>query len=251
MVHSKRYKPTSQHGSSRHYGNTHSSDTVIDGARSSKPRWSPVEPKPSAKQILHTGSRNSAQQSGNDDVEWFLSNAVLSEQLALPTTTDQEKGPLWKVQLNLVANDRCLVVLSTDHVINDGMGTLNLFRLLLGADDSPPPALTTSPTSAAIPPASDKIFSFKPSLGYMLGVVFDELILPILPIPKKLRAKLRGPVSWPISSPSTSKKRKAERNDRRERCCTSTKSVHPFTQHHSPLCSQPHNEPQKARSGTH
>lgn len=122
----------------------------------------------------------------------IMAQALLGVQLSLPKTSALETGPLWQVQLHRVqASQSALVVLATDHVINDGRGTLNLFRFLLQA------SAPVSAPAAEMPKASDVVFDFKPSVRYMLGMVWKELLLPKLPLPGKLATKLRGPVSWP------------------------------------------------------
>ncbi|GAC97858.1 expressed protein [Pseudozyma hubeiensis SY62] len=181
----------------------------VQASRSKTPRWAPVVPAPTSKDILHVGTPM-FQQGTKSDTSALLSKAILEEQLALPKTTQLEKGPLWRVQLVPIRTEQgdtssCLLVLATDHVINDGRGTLNLFQLLLQSSPSSP---SHPPTAIAIPPASDKIFSFHPSASYLLGEVWRELILPKLPFPKKLKAKLKGPESWPASSPSLARKRR-------------------------------------------
>ncbi|SJX65810.1 uncharacterized protein SRS1_16365 [Sporisorium reilianum f. sp. reilianum] len=160
----------------------------VDAPRSKAPRWAPIRPAPTSSDILHIGPAIS-----EGEASTLLSRAILAEQSALPAATQLDKGPLWRVHVSQVGGSaKCVVVLSTDHVVNDGRGTLNLFQMLLRADP-------LEGTAQPIPPASDKIFNFKPSTGYMLGVVWQELILPKLPLGRKLKAKLRGPVSWPAS----------------------------------------------------
>ncbi|CDS81977.1 uncharacterized protein SPSC_00159 [Sporisorium scitamineum] len=171
----------------------------VEAPRSKAPRWSPIHPAPTSKDILHIGPTISTQATA--DASTLLSRAILAEQIALPDSTQLDKGPLWKVQLSQIKDQdgkpkSCLVVLATDHAINDGRGMLNLFQMLLRNE----PVDGTSDAVQTIPPASDRIFNFKPSTTYMLGVVWQELILPKLPLGKKLKAKLRGPVSWPASS---------------------------------------------------
>ncbi|TKY88024.1 hypothetical protein EX895_003120 [Sporisorium graminicola] len=167
----------------------------VEAPRSCAPRWTPIQPPPTSNDILHIGSTLSTA-----DANTLFSRAISAEQIALPSSTQLDKGPLWKVQLSRIGDGTsCLVVLATDHVINDGRGTLNLFQMLL-RDDKLVSGETVKVGRELIPPASDRIFNFKPSTTYMLGVVWQELILPKLPLGKKLKAKLRGPVSWPASS---------------------------------------------------
>lgn len=175
----------------------------IRNARSRTPSFTPVTPAPTAKDILFVGTK--LDETVEDEAK-LLSQVLLAEQNALKSELDIEKGPLWRVRLHPIDQARCLVVLATDHVINDGKGTLNLFSMLLQSSD---PAVKVGEN---VPQASDKVFNFKPSTRYMLGVVWKELILPKLPLPSKLKARLCGPASWPAepSPASGSRKRKAE-----------------------------------------
>ncbi|EST07194.1 hypothetical protein PSEUBRA_003363 [Kalmanozyma brasiliensis GHG001] len=172
----------------------------IQSPRAKAPRWSSITPTPTFRQILHTGAPVT-KQAGAQGANKLLSQAILDDHISLPKSTNLEKGPLWKVTLSRIESEpACLVVLSTDHVINDGRGTLNLFRFLLQSQE---PEATAAPIDP-IPPASDKIFNFRPSIGYLLHEAFKELLLPHLPLPKKAKLKLQGPTSWPASpSPTT------------------------------------------------
>ena len=163
----------------------------VVNSRSKAPRWSAVLPTPTSKDVLHIGPTLGAQPHMK-----LLERSMLSEQASLVANTQLERGPLWKLVLQRVQGGSCLVVLSTDHVINDGRGTLNLFSLLLSSSPLP------SPACDPIPPASDRLFDFAPSTSYMLGVVWQELVLPKLPLPRSIKVKLSGKVSWPASCPN-------------------------------------------------
>lgn len=170
----------------------------VQSPRAKAPRWSPITPTPTSQSILHIGAPVSTR--GAQGANQLLSQAILHDHNSLPKSTDLEKGPLWKVTLSRVESEpACLVVLSTDHVINDGRGTLNLFRLLLQSKETVAAAAPIDP----VPPASDKIFNFRPSIGYLLSEAFKELVLPHLPLPKKAKRKLHGPISWPASPTPT------------------------------------------------
>lgn len=177
----------------------------VQSPRSRSPTWAPIVPTPTSKDILHVGPKiNVTHDAEVRDMTKLLSKTLLEQQSVLSASTDLERGPLWRVQLNPVegvcgqALPWCMVVLATEHVVNDGRGTLNLLQMLLQRAQPVPPQLTT------IPPASDAIFDFKPSTGYMLGVVWQELVLPKLPLPRKITAKLRGSTSWPATASSAS-----------------------------------------------
>ncbi|ETS64326.1 hypothetical protein PaG_01171 [Moesziomyces aphidis] len=159
----------------------------VQSPRSRKPTWAPMAKAPTSSDILRLGA-------AVDGVagDKIMAQALLGVQLSLPETSALETGPLWQVQLHRVQDSQgALVVLATDHAINDGRGTLNLFRFLLQATEPP------NAPAAEMPKASDVVFDFKPSVRYMLGMVWKELLLPKLPLPSKLATKLRGPVSWP------------------------------------------------------
>ncbi|SPO29169.1 uncharacterized protein UTRI_06118 [Ustilago trichophora] len=186
----------------------------LQGSRSKAPRWRPINPAPTARDVLQVGSPLTLDPSDEDHSK-LLGQAVLSELNSLPKTSDYESTVLWRVQLHPIHHStfapaaaqpqRALVILSTDHVINDGRGTLNLFQFLLVQQAPPSSFLGLSP-QANIPPRSDEIFDFSPSARYMLGVVWEELILPKLPLPKAMKRKLRGCESWPSPHPSHKKR---------------------------------------------
>ncbi|SPO29845.1 uncharacterized protein UTRI_06118_B [Ustilago trichophora] len=184
----------------------------LQQSRSKAPRWRPISPPPTAKDVLQVGAPLTLD-SSDDDNSQLLSRALLSQLNSLPQTTDYESTVLWRVQLHPIHQStpiaahpqRALVILSTDHVINDGRGTLNLFQFLLLQQAPPSSFLGLSPQSN-IPPCSDEVFDFSPSARYMLGVVWQELILPKLPLPKPIKRKLRGSESWPCPHPSHKKR---------------------------------------------
>ncbi|KIS66383.1 uncharacterized protein UMAG_05377 [Mycosarcoma maydis] len=176
----------------------------VQAPRSKSPRWAPIVPTPTSNDILHVAPPICTQQASHVTTT-VLSKAILDAQLALPKSTCLHKDALWKVQVSWIQDEQkkgrsCLVVLSTDHVINDGRGTLNLFQMLLRSDSLVQSDSATTPDRTVIPPASDKVFNLRPSITYMLGEAWRELILPKLPLPRNVKARLCPPASWPMSA---------------------------------------------------
>lgn len=173
---------------------------VVD-SRSRTPSWAPISPAPTAHDVLLISDMIPEDSGSNDDV---LSRVLAAELASIRTTSDQQQDPLWRVCLTPLNPRQCIVNLTCDHVLNDGRGTLTLFQLLLKRDE--PEAnivinMAEKPIAQAlhIPPASDKIFDFRPSTSYMVGVIFHELVLPVLPLPGWVKDKLRGPAAWPAT----------------------------------------------------
>lgn len=170
----------------------------VDSSRSRKPYYAPIVPHPTSKQILKLGDKIPAEQS--EDVEGLFAQTILDQEKSLLASTKLDQGPLWSVLIRHIEGTAdsppgCLVALSTDHVVNDGRGTLNLLRLLLSPQT---PAFDPS-LATTLPPASDKLFDFTPSLAYFLNIFVKELVIPNLPLPSSWKAKLLGPVAWPAS----------------------------------------------------
>lgn len=179
---------------------------VVD-ARTRTPSWAPISPPPTARDILFTSS-TAVEDSGSSKADDILSKVLSAELASIRTPSDQQQGPLWRVCLTPLLNtQQCVVSLTCDHVINDGRGTFTLFQLLLKSDQHQPEANNIvinmaekpSRSTLSIPPASDKIFDFRPSTSYMMGMIFHELVLPVLPLPAWVKDKLRGPAAWPAT----------------------------------------------------
>lgn len=107
---------------------------------------------------------------------------------------DLSCAPLWRVKVHGSQDSTTtttIVTLTIHHAINDGRGSANLFQHLLGDGDILPRANTD------IAPASDSVLPLRPSLAYMLPVVFRELLLPRLPA--FVQSYFTATPSWPAS----------------------------------------------------
>lgn len=136
-----------------------------------------------------------------------IEDILAQETHPLPCSFDDlSKAPLWKVQVrrdttssdNSNSRYSSLVILTIHHAISDGRGTANLLQHILGDGE-----ITSSGSDGIIPPASDSFLPLKPSLAYMLPIVFQELIIPRLPA--FLRPYLLATPSWPTTQPIQAK----------------------------------------------
>ena len=139
----------------------HLSSRVVD-AGTTKPRFGPM-PRP----LDVSGVLVTTATTGKEGLDELLN----SEVGAFGAVCDVEKGPLWRVVVchgNQTAT--ATVMLSVQHVLADGRGTLNLFEALL-AD-----TWQGEGTRHGVPPAGDKVLDCKPGWRYILPLGIRELL---------------------------------------------------------------------------
>ncbi|PWN40849.1 hypothetical protein IE81DRAFT_348865 [Ceraceosorus guamensis] len=115
---------------------------------------------------------------------------------------DLTRGFLWKVHLRHYKGSSILS-LAAHHAIVDGRGLANLLENLLLDDSSrPAPALDSAFTLArqdeALPASAEHHHLMKPSFGFMLPILFKELLLPLLPT--SLSTYFQRAPSWGIDA---------------------------------------------------
>lgn len=144
---------------------------VITGTKTRTPSYQEQEVKP--KEVLRA-------------VEGGVKVGVADERLLEEATEDAatwdlETAPLWRVTLYTASKeeDKVRIVLAMNHTLSDGSGTRNIFAELLSLLHSP--LATPSTVETTLPPSQESTIDHRPSTRHMLGVVFQELILPALP----------------------------------------------------------------------
>ena len=99
------------------------------------------------------------------------------------------------------------------HTLFDGLALLNLTTLLLEhfaaslsapTPDPAPPTTIPLPPNPTFPPSLDSLVSLKPSLRTLVPVVFNEVLLPLLPAFLRPAPAVAGPKLWVGSGTSTS-----------------------------------------------
>lgn len=150
------------------------------------------------------------QQDGGEDI---TIEDVLSQELQQAgPLADMAQAPLWSVKVrSLGTSNSSLVSLTTHHVLNDGRGSAALFRAIL-SNSSDDAGLDTS-LSQSLPPVSDSFLPIRPSWSYMVPIVFQELIVPRLPL--FLRPYFLSKPSWPTTLPIRTKPLMAPKRLRR------------------------------------
>lgn len=129
---------------------------------------------------------------------------ILSKQLKLGVSSlDIEEGALWRVDLHYhLVSKTVYLGICLNHVLGDGKGCLNLFKLLVSPHLDLSKELTTSEIqeirgSKEIPDPSDVCFNVKPSLKMLIKLGLKGMVIPNLPliIGKHLEEK----PCWPFS----------------------------------------------------
>ncbi|CAO1628603.1 unnamed protein product [Sympodiomycopsis kandeliae] len=120
-------------------------------------------------------------------------------------------SPLWKVKLSHSAEGGdTTVVLILHHAICDGRGAANLFEFLLTDKEGQEPPTTASPVA----PACDDLLSIKPSISYLLPILFREMVVPRF-VPKFLQSYLLAAAPWPSSERTKTKLLDSEKGIKR------------------------------------
>ena len=177
-------------------GVPHLSCRVV-GSRTETPEWVARASPLSSADVLFLPSSTVTSKEATESRENRTARLLLQETAAL-ARQNIEDGPLFRVALHpCPENDGCQVVLTTHHVLADGKGCLALFEALLSSSPLGPAQLGSWPANS-IPAASDAVISMKPSLSYLLPIIWREIVLPKLP--SSLAGWLAGPPAWPRAS---------------------------------------------------
>ncbi|TYJ56456.1 hypothetical protein B9479_002859 [Cryptococcus floricola] len=123
-----------------------------------------------------------------DDKEMAV---LLSAEGQRMSKEDFDNDPIWQVRVySTPSSSRVYITLSGDHALMDGRGTANLFDALLAKDISQLPYERLETT-----PRDQDVLPLKPSLLQALPIVWQEIILPLLP--SFLARYFIQPKSWP------------------------------------------------------
>ncbi|KAK8858822.1 hypothetical protein IAR55_003052 [Kwoniella newhampshirensis] len=152
-------------------------DTRVDDERTIKPRitirdqlWSPSD-------ILGDGTYEPVEQDEEEQITRLLNT---ERRDAASEDFDFETEPLWKVTryVHPTKPDSATAYISmvTDHVLIDGRGLLLLVSALLADDISALPYEKRENVRAL-----ENTIDVKPSIRYLLPIVFEKLLLPKLP----------------------------------------------------------------------
>ncbi|WVF68845.1 hypothetical protein IAT40_003618 [Kwoniella sp. CBS 6097] len=192
----------------------------IDGERTTKPRlvqlpqpWSPEDilSKGVYTPFISNSSLGSKQDNteGEGDGQDSSSREKDEEFEALlksesdRMSSDKEilrSSPAWQVRIHTPSSDsssttttRAYLTLAVDHVYTDGRGILSLLQALLLPDISSLPYEKLS----SIPKVEDTL-PMKPSMGYILPLIFQKIILPMFP--SFVQNYFRPISPWPASA---------------------------------------------------
>jgi hypothetical protein len=116
---------------------------------------------------------------------------ILFDEMTRAEAQDLDTDPMWRVAiLTSPGSVRAYLVLSANHVITDGMGTLGLTQALLA------PSIADLPYEALDKiPVVEGTIPLRPPLRHLIAVAWVELGLPLLP--RFLQSLLRPPRPWP------------------------------------------------------
>lgn len=117
--------------------------------------------------------------------------ALLQESLETDFS-DLTRGALWRVQVRH-CDGTSLLCLTAHHVLVDGRGLANLLEHLIS--DNIPTEVAVE--DLAVPPPMEHVHDTKPTLRYMLPILFKELLLPRLP--SYIAAYFQSTPSWGTS----------------------------------------------------
>ncbi|WWC62842.1 uncharacterized protein I303_105440 [Kwoniella dejecticola CBS 10117] len=110
-----------------------------------------------------------------------LENIFKDEPYHLATKDDFFDGPSWQVRTHMhptrSKTSRAYLTLAIDHIYNDGKGALLLLQNLLASDISSLPYDKLSSIAAL-----EDTLDMRPSLAYMLPLVFNKFLVPKLPL---------------------------------------------------------------------
>ncbi|OCF45918.1 hypothetical protein I317_00004 [Kwoniella heveanensis CBS 569] len=166
----------------------------IDGERTTKPRLVQLKEPWSPEDILSTGAYTpalSTKEKVNDDgrngrdEEFETILKAESDRMGNDgEVLRSSPAPAWQVRIHTPASSsstRAYLTLAVDHVYTDGRGILSLLQALLAPGD----ISTTSPPYpyeklSAIPKVEDTL-PMKPSVGYILPLIFQKIVLPMFP----------------------------------------------------------------------
>ncbi|KAJ9123219.1 hypothetical protein QFC22_001413 [Naganishia vaughanmartiniae] len=88
------------------------------------------------------------------------------------------------------------LALTINHVISDGKSGLALFDALLGETKvTQQPSKETSPPSERFPRALETTVDCRPGYGFMMGVIWNELLIPRLP--EFIAKRVKRTACWP------------------------------------------------------
>lgn len=125
--------------------------------------------------------------------------AALTECLAWGSTFNPDTGDLWKIGRFInETNGEIAIVLSADHIIGDGKGTLMLLARLLSRADIP------TYYASKLAPALEERVNVKPAFATLVKVIVQALLVPKLPV-WAVPAFLKSKPYWPFDCPDVAK----------------------------------------------
>ncbi|WVR06558.1 hypothetical protein IAU60_003589 [Kwoniella sp. DSM 27419] len=164
--------------------------TVIIGHRTTKPR-AVLRAQPWSTADILSEAPYVASPDGRQFESLIDSEATRACQLDFPS------GPGWQVRRHVRSTEpeggRAYITLSLDHIHADGMGLKGLFEALLMDDISSLPYESLSQVSKM-----EEHVSVKPTLSFMLPIVFHKLLLPHLP--HFVQSYFRDVPAWPANN---------------------------------------------------
>ncbi|KAJ9107537.1 hypothetical protein QFC21_000995 [Naganishia friedmannii] len=185
---------------------------VIDG-RTTSPKWgllSDEDVETGVRELVtdvelvdfigRTASRN---ENSEDQIPSTVSAAtlekVISQELGnerpLRVTSDKF---LWRIvrYRSRTSGTPAFLALTINHVISDGKSGLALFDALLKEKEvTQQPSTDTIPPAEKFPRALETTIDCKPSYGFMLRVVWNELVIPRLP--NFIAKRVKQTACWP------------------------------------------------------
>ncbi|WWC62843.1 uncharacterized protein I303_105441 [Kwoniella dejecticola CBS 10117] len=132
-----------------------------------------------------------------------MEDIFIKEPLRLITKEDFYSGPSWQVRKHVhrsqnpaqAESSRAYLTLSIDHAFSDGQGSLSILRYLLAGDDETCQSIPHEPLERVT--RYEDTINIKPSMRYLLPIIFDKLLVPKLP--SFLQYYLRSAPTWPSS----------------------------------------------------
>ncbi|WWC88427.1 uncharacterized protein L201_003338 [Kwoniella dendrophila CBS 6074] len=164
----------------------------IKGARTSKPYFSKRQDPWSASDILFSANYT-PKSSKEEEIEHVYS----TELWMLPDNPDFYRKQQWKVRMlthpTQPENSPVYISLGLDHALVDGRGLIAICNALFAEDISSLPYEKLPSTTSM-----DATINCKPSLSYMLPIVFQKLILP--KFPNFIQYYFKSPAPWPSTN---------------------------------------------------
>jgi hypothetical protein len=111
---------------------------------------------------------------------------LLGKHMEEANTFDVKTGPLWRVTLYQPSEgSKATLVMSLNHLLNDGLGTRNMFSEIISKVSSTS-AVTgsqddTTVALAAFPPTLEETVDVRPGWMQLFEVLFAEVLTPLLP----------------------------------------------------------------------